>query len=205
MAKRIIANEHTLEQPNAAKVEKGIEQVLDGLLFDWKKDPNMQETPKRVAKMYTQELFKGCYTQRPKFTTFPNTKNVDEMVLVSNIRIQSTCSHHLMPFQGYCHIAYLPSPEGRICGLSKLARVAEWYARRPQIQEELTNQIAEFLNKELDPLGVMVVIKAQHGCMTNRGVMQPNSWAVTSKVTGSFKTKPEARAEFFSLIGGTNA
>jgi len=184
------------------KVERAFEIALDGMQFDWQNDSNMRETPRRMARMYMNELFKGCYEPEPKFTVFPNTKKYDEMVLLKDVRLVSTCSHHLQPFTGVCHIGYLPSPKGYICGISKLARIVKWFASRPQIQEELTTQIAEYLQDKLKPLGVVVIIEATHGCMTNRGVMEYNSKMVTSKMLGVFKTKPEARAEVMSLIRG---
>ena len=191
------ANHSKHKKPNLLKVEEQFGLFLSALGFDWESDVQMMDTPKRVAKMYVKELFAGCYEDEPKFTVFPNTTKMDEMVVLKRVRILSTCSHHFMPFSGHISIGYIPGE--KVCGISKLARVANWFARRPQIQEELTSQIVDFLEKKLQPAGVMVVIEAQHGCMTNRGVNEFNSSMVTSRVTGAFK-KPETRQEFLSLI-----
>lgn len=191
------ANHSKHVQPNTLEVASAFANFLTTLGFDWENDVQMVDTPHRVAKMYVKELFAGCYEDEPKFTMFPNTTQMDEMVILKRVRIISTCSHHFMPFSGYISIGYIPGE--KVCGISKLARVANWFAKRPQIQEELTSQIVSFLEEKLKPVGVMVVIEAQHGCMTNRGVNEFNSSMVTSRVTGAFK-KDETRQEFLSLI-----
>jgi GTP cyclohydrolase IA len=206
--KRYLANENQFNKDmgmgdvmdRKVKLVAAFENVLDACNFDWTTDPNMKDTPARLARMYMEETFSGCYKPEPRFTVFPNTKKYDELILMKDIRIVSTCSHHIQPFTGICHIGYLPSPKGLICGASKLVRIAHWFALRPQIQEELTAQIAEYLMKKLKPLGVVVIIEAQHGCMTNRGVKEYNAKMVTSKLLGVFKTNPAARQEALVLI-----
>ena len=132
-----------------------------------------------------------------KFTVF-NNPGYDQIIILKDIDFASVCSHHLLPFIGKAHIGYIPG--NKICGISKLARVVNKFASRPQIQERLTHQIADFINKELNPVGVMVVIEAQHQCMTIRGVRKPNSVMVTSAIKGLFKEDGKARAEFMELI-----
>jgi len=163
-------------------------------------DPNREglvKTPYRVIKSYS-ELFSG-YKQNPKdiLSTRFNSSN-DEMVFCNNIDFYSMCEHHMLPFFGKCHIGYLP--QGKVVGLSKLARLVEIFARRLQIQENMTTQIAEAIMDELKPLGVGVVVEAQHLCMKMRGVRNHNSYMKTSKLLGNFQTNNNTRAEFFSLI-----
>jgi GTP cyclohydrolase I len=174
---------------------------LEALGFHFKSDPQMKETPGRVAKMFAKELFQGCYTPEPKFTIFPNTKKYDEMIFEGNIEVNSVCCHHLMPFVGVCHIAYIPRLEGNITGLSKLNRVVEWFSRRPQIQEELTAQIHDYLKEKLNPLGLAVNIEALHYCVKMRGVKHHNTSMITSAMSGVFlDNKNLARTEFLSYI-----
>jgi GTP cyclohydrolase I len=158
------------------------------------------ETPKRVVKSW-RELF-GGYEMEPKTilgTTFKQEGyKYDEMVLLKNIELYSTCEHHMLPFYGRAHVAYIPSK--RVVGLSKLARLVDCFARRLQIQEKLTNQIAEAINEILEPQGVAVVIEAKHHCMCSRGVGKQNSSMMTSALRGVFKDKVEVRQEFLSLI-----
>ncbi len=164
------------------------------------KSPSIRDTPKRVAKMYCREMLRGLFDPPPKFTVFPNDGKYDQMVVLKDIRVVSVCEHHLLPFTGRAHIAYIPSPKGKICGISKLSRTVDWYARRPQVQERLTQQVADCLNSILDPKGVMVVIEARHHCMICRGVMEDQAVMVTSAFHGVFKNQ-DSRAEFLSLIG----
>ena len=174
---------------------------LEALGFNYKNDPQMKETPKRVAKMYLKELFSGCYEPEPKFTIFPNTKNYDEMIFEGNIEVNSICCHHFAPFIGTCCIAYIPEKDGNITGLSKLNRVVEWFARRPQIQEELTAQIHDYLKEKLKPKGLAVHIEAVHSCVKMRGVKHHNTSMVTSAMSGVFlENKNLARTEFLSYI-----
>jgi GTP cyclohydrolase I len=158
-------------------------------------DEAMRETPARMARGYSELL-----TARPfRLTTFPNDEGYDELVLARDIPIQSVCEHHLLPFVGVAHIGYLPGR--RILGLSKLARVAEHFARRPQVQERLTKQVADWLTEHLAPQGVGVVIEAEHTCMTLRGVRATGSRTVTSTLLGTLRTNPASRQEFLALTG----
>jgi len=204
MSKKIHANGNipiSLEEKNnkKKKLENVFEEMLDILDFDRENDPNIKETPKRMAKMYIDELFSGCFSSDPKITTFPNTKKYDEMIISGPISVKSTCSHHLVPFTGSAYVAYIP--DDKVIGLSKLSRIVKFFMRRPQIQEELTEQVVEYLQKLLSPKGIMVVIKAQHLCMTIRGVEEVNSWMFTSSVRGAFADNAETRKEFFDVCG----
>lgn len=181
------------------KIARGVRLILEGIGEDPDRD-GLKRTPERVANFYA-ELTEGMRQDaRAEVVPLPGDSH-DEMVIVKDISIASVCEHHLAPFVGVCHIAYIPKG-GRIVGLSKLARIAEIYARRLQVQERLTKQIAETLFEELNPLGVMVVIEAEHTCMTLRGVKKPGAKTVTSAVLGGFRRDPRTRAEAMSLITG---
>jgi GTP cyclohydrolase I len=163
--------------------------------------PGLQNTPARVARAYAETF--GGLAQDPYdvlATTFD--ENHDEMVLVKDIPMYSTCEHHLVPFHGRAHVGYIPGQDGRVTGLSKLARLVEVYARRPQVQERMTRQIADSLNEVLKPRGVIVVIEAEHLCMAMRGIRKPGSTTVTSAVRGMFRDNPATRSEAMSLILG---
>ena len=159
--------------------------------------PGLLETPRRVAKMYA-EMFAGLHTDPSRHlrVTFPET--YDEVVLVRDITFTSMCEHHLLPFQGVAHVAYLPN--GRVTGLSKLARVVEEVARRPQVQERMTETIANLIETELETAGVAVVVEAEHSCMSIRGIKKPGSATVTSAMRGVFRENAASRAEIMSLI-----
>ncbi len=160
-------------------------------------DPNLIETPERVAKMYL-ELFHGLTEgAEPKVTFFPNDERYTSMVMEKDIPFYSLCSHHFVPFYGHAHIAYVPND--KIVGLSKMPRILEFYARRPQLQERLTEQVATFLAEKLDPQGVMVVVEARHLCVEMRGVKKPGAVTVTSAIRGIFFNKP-VREEFLDLL-----
>ena len=160
-------------------------------------DPNLRDTPRRFAKMYL-EIFQGLEVKNePDITVFPNEDGFDSMVAMTDITFYSMCAHHLLPFWGRAHVAYIPTDQ--IVGLSKLARMVEYYARRPQIQERMTQQIAEYLEKELSPLGAMVVVDARHLCMEMRGVEKPGTWTTTSAVMGVCR-KRDTREEFLELM-----
>lgn len=160
-------------------------------------DPNLRETDIRVAKMY-HEIFSGLHEgAEPAVTLFPNDEGYSAMVIEKDIPFYSVCSHHLVPFYGHAHIAYIP--RDKIIGLSKFARILEFYARRPQLQERLTEQVVEFLREKLDPLGAMVVIEARHLCVEMRGVKKSGAITVTSAIRGSFYKK-EVREEFLDLL-----
>ena len=180
------------------KIEEGVRLILEGI----GEDPNREgllKTPARVARMY-EEVFAGMTEDPAKHfeTTFDEGHR--EMVIVSDIPFYSMCEHHLVPFFGLAHVAYIPSTDGRVCGLSKLARLVDAFARRPQVQERLTTQVAETLMKELNPQGVLVVMEAEHMCMSMRGVRKPGSKTTTSAVRGVFERHDATRAEALALI-----
>jgi len=181
------------------RIAQGVRLILEGI----GEDPNregLRETPKRVAEMY-EELTQGM-RQDPSEHIVPLSGNKhDEMVIVKDISIASLCEHHLAPFIGKCHIAYIPR-NGNILGVSKLARLAETFARRLQLQERLTSEIANTLYDQLKPLGVMVVVEAEHTCMTLRGVKKSGAQTVTSAVLGGFRKDSRTRAEAMALITG---
>ena len=160
-------------------------------------DPNLEDTPRRVAEMY-MEMFHGLREgSQPKVTSFPNDGGYHHMVIEREIAFYSMCAHHFVPFYGHAHIAYIP--ESRIVGLSKLPRILEFYAKRPQLQERLTEQVAEFLWSTLRPQGVMVVIEARHLCVEMRGVKKPGALTTTSALRGCFAER-EVRSEFLALL-----
>lgn len=160
-------------------------------------DPNLRETDIRVAKMYA-EMFHGLVEgNEPRVTTFPNDEHYGGMVMETQIPFYSMCSHHLVPFYGHAHMAYVPND--RIVGLSKLPRILEFYAKRPQLQERLTEQVVTFLEEKLEPQGAMVVIEARHLCVEMRGVKKPGAQTVTSSIRGIFHERP-IREEFLDLL-----
>jgi len=181
------------------KVAQGVRLILEGIGEDPDRD-GLKKTPERVADFYA-ELTEGMWVDAKQHIVPLPGDSHDEMVLVKDISIASVCEHHLAPFVGKCHIAYIPKG-GRIVGLSKLARVAEVFARRLQVQERLTQEIAQTLFDGLKPLGVMVVIEAEHTCMTLRGVKKPGAVTITSAVLGGFRRDSRTRAEAMSLIKG---
>lgn len=184
-------------QKKQTKLEKVFVQMIETLGYDTN-DQQLQETPKRMAKMYVRELFQGSFTEEPKMTVFENTEHCDSMVFLGDISVKSTCSHHFIPFLGKAYIAYIPNE--KVCGISKLARVVRWFMRRPQIQEEMTKQIADYIEEKLNPKGVAVYIEAQHLCMIARGVEEYNSIMKTSEVRGAFRESELARSEFFQMV-----
>ena len=180
-------------------IAQGVRMILEGLGEDPER-AGLQETPRRVAEMFA-ELTAGMREDpHTHVVPLPGDKH-DEMVIVKDISIASLCEHHLAPFVGKCHIAYIPK-EGRILGISKLARLAETFSRRLQLQERLTTDIANTLDQGLKPVGVMVVIEAEHTCMTLRGVRKSGATTVTSAVLGGFRNDPRTRAEAMALITG---
>jgi GTP cyclohydrolase I len=181
------------------RIARGVRLILEGIGEDPERE-GLRETPQRVAEMYA-ELTAGM-REDPSEHIIPLSGNKhDEMVIVKDITIASLCEHHLAPFVGKCHIAYIPK-NGNILGVSKLARLAEGFARRLQLQERLTTEIANTLFERLRPLGVMVVIEAEHACMTLRGVKKSGAMTVTSAVLGGFRKDPRTRAEAMALITG---
>ena len=180
-------------------IEKGVKLILEGIAEDPNR-PGLRSTPKRVANMFS-EILGGAVEDPAKHLSVIHEEKHDEMVLIKNIPLYSMCEHHLLPFAGVAHVAYIPK-EGRIVGLSKIDRVVEIFAKRLQIQERLTKQIADLINDHLKPLGVMVVIEAEHMCMSMRGAKKPKSLTVTSAVRGSFRTSSATRSEAIALIRG---
>ncbi len=181
------------------KIAEGVRLMLEGMGEDPDRD-GLKKTPERVAEFYA-ELTEGMWDDpKQHIVPLPGDSH-DEMVIVKDISIASVCEHHLAPFVGKCHIAYIPQG-GRIVGLSKLARIAESFSRRLQVQERLTQQIAQTLFDNLQPIGVMVVIEAEHTCMTLRGVKKPGAVTITSAVLGGFRKDPRTRAEAMALIKG---
>ena len=182
---------------NREKIETAVRMILEAIGEDPERE-GLVNTPSRVARMY-QEIFCGMDEDPKQHLQLLFTEDHEEMVLVKDISFYSMCEHHLLPFFGKAHLAYIPQ-KGRITGLSKLARTVETIAKRPQLQERLTCSIADIVMEALDPLGVIVVVEAEHMCMTMRGVKKPGSMTLTSAVRGLFKTKEATRAEAFSLI-----
>jgi GTP cyclohydrolase I len=183
--------------------QERIGRAVREILLAVGEDPDregLRETPGRVARMYA-ELFAGLHCDPRTLLRKTFTQKYDEMVLEKDIGFESVCEHHLLPFLGKAHIAYLPN--GKIIGLSKLARVVEVLARRPQVQERMTEELADLLMDELEPRGVAVVLEASHTCMTIRGVRKPDSICVTSAMRGGFKDNPSTRAELMALIYGS--
>jgi GTP cyclohydrolase I len=181
------------------KIAQGVRLILEGIGEDADRE-GLKKTPERVADFYA-ELTAGMWENAKEHIVPLPGDSHDEMVIVKDISIASMCEHHLAPFTGKCHIAYIPK-NGRIIGLSKIARVAETFARRLQVQERLTQEIANTLFDALDPLGVMVVVEAEHTCMTLRGVKKPGAKTITSAVLGGFRKDSRTRAEAMSLIKG---
>jgi len=181
------------------KIEKGVKLLLEGIGEDPQRT-GIQETPRRVASMFSEIL--GGVSEDPaeQLKVIQGEKH-DEMVLIKNIPLYSMCEHHLLPFAGVAHVAYIPK-EGRIVGLSKIARVVDILSRRLQVQERLTKQIADLIKEHLKPLGVMVVIEAEHMCMSMRGAKKPKSITITSAVRGSFRSSSATRSEAMTLIRG---
>jgi GTP cyclohydrolase I len=182
---------------NEQKVQQAISLLLEAVGEDPSRE-GLKDTPRRVGQMYL-EIFSGLHEDPEKELEVYFTEDYDEMVIVKDITFYSMCEHHLVPFFGKAHVVYIPN-KGHITGLSKLARVVEAYARRPQVQERMTSQIADLIMKKLNPIGVMVVIEAEHLCMSMRGVMKPGTKTVTSAVRGVFTDDVAARAEALSLI-----
>jgi len=181
------------------RIERAVAEILEAIGEDPNRD-GLRDTPRRVADMYA-EIFSGLHDDPARHLTVTFEANHDEMVMVRDIPLYSHCEHHLVAFHGHAHVAYIPGPDGRITGLSKIARLVDGYASRPQVQEKLTTQVADALMRKLEPSGVFVVIEAEHLCMSMRGVRKPGSLTVTSAVRGLFKDNPATRAEAMSFIG----
>tara|TARA_B100000579_G_scaffold261815_1_gene215768 strand:+ start:1021 stop:1632 length:612 start_codon:yes stop_codon:yes gene_type:complete len=187
------------QQPvDLERIRAAVVEILEAIGEDSQRD-GLQRTPERVAKMYA-EVFAGLREDPEHHLAVQFEAGHDEMVLIKDIAFYSMCEHHLLPFVGKAHVAYVPGEQGKITGLSKLARLVEAYARRPQVQERLTSQVADKLMEALNPRGALVVIEAEHQCMSMRGVQKPGSLTLTSAVRGIFLADA-TRAEAFQLIG----
>ena len=180
------------------RIRKAVREILIAVGEDADRE-GLLETPDRVARMYA-EIFSGLHTDPAIYLQKTFTQQHDEMVLVKDIEFSSCCEHHLLPFTGKAHIGYLPA--GKVVGLSKLARVVEAVARRPQVQERMTEQLADLIMSELQPRGVGVILEANHSCMTIRGVRKPGAMTITSAVRGLVKSNPATRSELMALVFG---
>ena len=185
------------------KVKQDIEQLLTDLNIAWGEDPNMRDTPDRVARMLLK-VSEGRYLKRPDMTSFPNEKQIDQLYCVGPIDVRSMCSHHLVPIIGKAWIGIITStePDSRILGLSKFARLANWVFARPQIQEEATKQLADEIAEICKPSGLAVVVRATHLCTAWRGIKEEQAKMVTSEMRGVIREKPEVRNEFLQMIRG---
>jgi GTP cyclohydrolase I len=188
--------EHLNVPVDLEKIQTAVRMILEAVGENPDR-PGLVNTPIRVARMY-QEMFSGLHSDPARHLEVVFPEQYDEMVLVRNIQFTSMCEHHLLPFTGVAHVAYIPN--GKVTGLSKLARVVEEIARRPQVQERMTQEIAELVNSHLETSGVAVVLSAEHTCMAIRGIRKHGSTTVTSALRGIFKTNESTRAEFMSLI-----
>lgn len=184
---------------DAARVEAAVRELLIGVGEDPERD-GLRDTPARVARAYA-EIFAGLRQEPEDVMTTTFDVGHDEMVIVKDMEVYSTCEHHLVPFHGRAHVGYIPGGDGRITGLSKIARLLEVFAKRPQVQERLTTQVADAMMRILEPKGVIVVIECEHLCMSMRGIRKPGATTVTSAVRGSLRN-PATRAEAVSLLLG---
>ena len=180
------------------EVTEAFQDVLEALVINTTDDHNSYATARRVAKMFVHEIFRGRYYPPPDVTAFPNAKQYDQIYITGPISINSTCAHHFQPITGQAYVGIFPGE--KVIGLSKFNRLVDWIASRPQIQEEMTEQIADEIEKQTEAKGVAVVIKAEHFCMTARGVKEHESEMMTSVVRGMFRDEPATKAEFFSLL-----
>lgn len=192
------------EDEKEAIIEKAAaayEKYMDALGFDWRNDPNSADTPRRVAKAFVNDLAEGCYSLPPKITAFDNVDKYDGLVFQGNIKVNSFCSHHHLPFIGQAHVSYIPGKDGKVIGLSKINRIVEWFSRRPQVQENLTMQIHNYMNEVCkDNKGVAVLVSANHTCAGLRGVKH-DSIMKTARMSGAFLDKTDlTRQEFYDFI-----
>ncbi|PAY23461.1 GTP cyclohydrolase I FolE [Dietzia natronolimnaea] len=186
---------------DAERAEAAVRELLIAVGEDPERE-GLQDTPARVARAY-REVFAGLYTDPADVLSKTFNEDHRELVLVRDIPIYSTCEHHLVPFHGVAHIGYIPGRSGAVTGLSKLARLVDLYAKRPQVQERLTSQVADALVDKLQPTGVLVVIECEHLCMSMRGIRKPGSVTTTSAVRGSMRSNASTRAEALGLLRGT--
>jgi len=186
--------------PDENVIKKAVSDIIKAIGEDPSRE-GLQDTPQRVAEMYS-ELFQGIDKDPKEDLEVGFELGHREMVVLKDIPFYSMCEHHLLPFYGVAHVGYIPNDEGRIVGISKLARVVETIARRPQVQERMTTEIADAISEGIKAVGVAVVVQAEHLCMVMRGIKKPGSNVITSAIRGSFHSNPASRAEFFSLIQG---
>ena len=184
-----------------AEVKEKMKEVLDSLVIDTEGDHNTQDTAGRIAKMFVKEVFAGRYSIMPSLTEFPNVSHLNELMVIGPITVRSACSHHFCPIMGKVWIGVLPNKNSNLIGLSKYARITEWIMGRPQIQEEAVIQLADALESKMKPLGLAVVMDADHLCMQWRGVKDPESKMLNSVMRGTFLRDPDLRKEFLSLLG----
>jgi GTP cyclohydrolase IA len=182
------------------EIQGKLQSLFDSLIIDTANDHNTRETPHRVAKMYVDEVFKGRYHPMPRVTDFPNAKELDEIYTLGPITVRSACSHHFVPIVGQAWVGILPSD--RVIGISKFNRIVDWVLSRPHIQEEAAVMVADIIEDLIKPKGLAFVIKAQHMCMSWRGVKEPDTKMTNSIVRGMFRTDPHMKKEFFDLIRG---
>jgi GTP cyclohydrolase IA len=182
------------------EVQDKMKGVLSSLVIDTDSDHNTQDTARRVAKMYLNEIFKGRYHTAPSVTEFPNVERLNELMIVGPITVRSACSHHLCPIIGRVWIGIMPNEHSNLIGLSKYARLIDWIMSRPQIQEEAVTQVADVLQSRMSPDGLAVVMEADHFCMHWRGVKDMDSKMINSVMRGSFLKNPDLRREFLSLV-----
>jgi GTP cyclohydrolase I len=206
--KRFFANDNIAEfilpgekQALLKEVEQKVQSLLESLVIDIEADHNTRNTGRRVAKMYLNEIFGGRYHEIPGLTEFPNDKRLNELMIVGPITVRSCCSHHLCPIIGRLWIGVMPNESTNLIGLSKYTRVAEWIMCRPQIQEESVVQLADLLEKKMNPDGLAVIMEADHFCMQWRGVKDMDSKMTSSVMRGSFLQDPTLRREFLHLMG----
>jgi len=185
---------------NQDKIKQAMVSIIEAIGEDLRRE-SVKGTPQRVAEMYA-ELFSGLDVDPKTELAVDFEEGYEEMVILKDIPFYSMCEHHLLPFYGVAHVGYIPSPGGRVVGVSKLGRVVEICARRPQLQERMTQQIADAIFEALQPEGVAVVIQAEHLCMVMRGIKKPGTTVITSSVRGNFRSKVATRSEFLSLIQG---
>ncbi len=188
-----------------SEVEAKMREVLKSLVIDTESDHNTQETAKRVAKMFLNEVFRGRYTAQPPVTEFPNVEHLNELMIVGPITIRSACSHHLCPIMGRVWIGVMPNQHSNLIGLSKYARLADWVMSRPQIQEEAVTQLANLLQDKIQPDGLALVMEADHFCMHWRGVKDSDAKMINSVMRGSFLKDVNLRREFLALVDSRKA
>ncbi|WP_328698621.1 GTP cyclohydrolase I [Craterilacuibacter sinensis] len=186
------------------EVQLKMKGVLESLVIDTESDHNTQDTARRVAKMYLNEVFKGRYVEQPPVTEFPNAEHLNELMIVGPITVRSACSHHFCPIIGRLWIGIMPNEHSNLIGLSKYARLAEWTMSRPQIQEEAVIQLANLLQDKMSPDGLAIVMEADHFCMHWRGVKDMDSKMINSVMRGSFLKNPDLRREFLALLPNKN-